>query len=157
MITPLSWRRADAAPIDPDETGSVGAAAQPLLATDAGSVTVLHLQAGGSTEVETVPVGQLVIVVAGDGVVQVGDEQVSVRTGDAVRWPSDVAHRLTTEGGVSVMVVTYPESIRSWRVSRVDDAGRRWVAGVFSDTERARAYRDRLRKHLAAGEEAVLE
>lgn len=155
-MNPISWRRADSRPVDPS-TGTVGGASQPILATDAGSVSVLHLDAGGSVGPDTHGVGQLVVVVAGDGVTVVGKEEAAVRTGDAVRWPADVPHRLHTDHGLSCLVVTYPETVRSWRVSRVDSAGQRWVAGVFADTDRARAFRDRLRKQLPEGEDAVLE
>lgn len=156
MTRPVSWRRADAVAVDP-ATGTAGAAAQPLLETDAGSVTVLHLDPGGSVAPASDPVGALVVVLAGSGLTTVDGERIDLRAGDAIRWPAEAPHELTTDDGMSLLVLTYPETRRSWRVARVDAQGRRWVCGVFSDTERARAYREGLRATLPEGEDAVLE
>lgn len=154
MIT--SWRRGDCDPVDP-ATGTVGGAFRLLGAADDGTVSVLHLQPGGSTPIETATVGHLVLIVAGSATVQVGDERTHVRAGDAIRWPRDVPHAIATDEGTSAFVVTYPEDRRAWRVTRIDREGRRWVVGVFTDTDQARKYRDRLRDEAGAGEQIVLE
>lgn len=156
MIPRSSWRRGDAVPLDP-ATGSVDASAATLSATDCGSVSVLHLDPGGTTERSAVGFGQLVLVVAGSGDVEIGNERAPVRTGDALRWPRDVPHQLRTEEGLSAVIVTYAEEPDSWRVVRIGPDGQRWVAAVFGDTDRARDYRERLREELEPGEDVALE
>lgn len=156
MITRLSWRRGDSRDLGPD-SGAVRAAVQPLLSTDHSAVWTLHLGAGGATAPETPSRGRLLVVVDGAGTVQIGDGSTEVRAGEAVRAPADAPLQLRTREGISVVVVEHPEHVRSWRVSRVDDQGRRWVAGVFDDTERARQHRDRLRAELPEGESAVMD
>lgn len=156
MINRGSWRRRDALQIDPS-TGSVHAWSRTLSATDSGAVTALHLDAGGSTDRHAVPFGQLLVIVAGSAEVEVGGERTTVGSGDAVRWPRDVPHQLRTDQGVSALVVTYEEVQRAWRVTRVRADGQRWVVGVFADTDRAKAYRERLRQELLPGEDVVLE
>lgn len=145
MITRFSWRRPDCTPVDAG-SGTKGASAEHLLATDAGATTVLHLDPGGQTPTERSASGQLLLVVAGAGTVEIDGETAEVRVGDAVRWPARVPHRLTTSEGISVVVVSHPEEAGAWRVTRRNETGRRWVAGVFADTDRARAFRDRLRE-----------
>lgn len=152
----MSWRRHDSQALDP-ETGMTQAAAQPLLATDDGDVTVLHLDPGGSTPRAAPPHGRLLIVVEGAGTVEIGTDTTAVRAGEAVRAPADAPLQLRTDEGISVVVIEHPEDVRSWRVSRVDDRGRRWVCGVFADTEQARQHRDRLRAELPDGESAAMD
>ena len=154
MIPRGSWRRIDSQPV---EQGAVGAAAQLLLTTDGASVTVLHLGPGGHTDRASENFGQLLVIIDGGAVTEVGNEQTSLRVGDVVRWPPGVPHRLRSDDGVSALVVAYPEAQRSWRVVKVDGEGKRWVVGVFGDTDRARKERDRLRARAAAGEQVVLE
>ena len=156
VIGRASWRRIDSPAIE-SSTGTSGGAGKLLLTTDYTSVSVLHLTPGGHTALMTDAFGQLVVIVDGAGVVEVGQEQTAVRLGDAVRWPPNVPHRLRTDDGISVVVVAHPEGLRSWRVIKVDAQGRRWVVGVFGDTERARAERDRLRARAGEGEQVVLE
>lgn len=156
MIPKGSWRKAATRPLDPS-TGNVETWTATLSATDAGAVSVLHVDPGGSTDRHSRPFGQLVIVIGGSGMVEVGDERTEVVSGDTVRWPRDVAHRLTTRHGLSVLVLTYEEGPRAWRVTRVGADGSRWVVGVFDDTDRAKAYRERVRLELAEGEDVVLE
>lgn len=146
MITTLSWRRGNAPSVDED--GQV--AVQPLLAVDGGSTMVLHLGEGATTEPVTRSAGQLAVIVDGAGRVEIGDEAADLETGDAVRLPAGVPHRLSTLDGLSAVVVSYPETPRSWRVVRSLEDGGRWVAGVFSETDRARACRDELREGLDA-------
>lgn len=155
MISRFSWRREDCPEVDPS-TGTRGAAAEHLLAHDGGNVTVLHLGPGGSTPSERSPVGQLVVVVAGRGTVTVDGEPVEVEQGDAVRWPARSPHGLVTSHGMSVVIVSYEEPDNPWRVVRSSPDGRRWVAGVFGATDKARALRDRLRVRLP-GERVTLE
>lgn len=133
------------------------AAVQPLLSTDHAEVTMLHLDAGGSTTHGGSDRAHLVVVVSGTGTVDIGADSTAVRTGEAVRAPAETPLRLRTDEGVTVLLVEHPEHLRSWRVSRVDEQGRRWVAGVFDDTERARQHRDRLRAELPPGESAVMD
>ena len=156
MINIGSWRQRDARRLDPS-SGNVDVWSRVISATDAGSVTSLHLEPGGATDRHAVPFGQLVVVVAGSGQVEVGNERASVSAGDVVRWPRDVPHRLTSERGCSALVVTHEEGQRAWRVTRVDRDGARWVVGVFDDTDRAKAYRERIRQTLDPGEDVVLE
>lgn len=156
MITRLSWRRPDSREVDPS-TGVEGAAVQQLLATDDDNVSVLHLDAGGRLPREAPSGGRLLVVVAGAGTVEVGQETTQVQAGEAVRVPADTPFALATEEGLSVVLVEHAEHVHSWRVSRVDGQGRRWVSGVFDDTDRAREYRDRLREALPAGETAVMD
>lgn len=141
-IITLSWRRDDSRRRDD------GLGVQPLLATDAGSATILHLPAGGATEKASHGAGQLVVVVRGSGRVEIDRRSAAVAEGEAVRLPAGTPHRLASEEGMSVLVLTYPESDESWRVSRVGPQGQRWVAGVFEQTDRARTFRDRLRGEL---------
>lgn len=143
MPTTLSWRRGDAEAVD--ESGDV--AAQPLLATDTGSTTVLHVRQGAGTEAATSEVGQLAVVVAGSGTVDIDEESTHLSVGDAIHLPAGCTHRFTTRDGLTVVVITYPEADRSWRVTRQVPDGR-WVAGVFNETDRAREYRDRLRQRF---------
>lgn len=151
-----SWRRGDCDPVDP-ATGTVGGAYRLLGAADDSTVSVLHLAPGGSTPVESAEVGHLVLITAGSATVHIGEERLHARAGDAVRWPRDVPHSLETDEGVSAFVVTYPEERQAWRVTRIDARGRRWVVGVFSDTDKARHYRDLLRAEAGADEQIVLE
>jgi len=156
VINKGSWRRDDAQRIEPG-SGDVGAWARTVLATDAGAVTALHLDAGGSTDRHARSFGQVVIVVAGSGTVEVGGDRAAVRIGDVVRWPRDVPHQLATDDGISALVVTYEETPHAWRVTRVGTDGSRWTVGVFADTDRAKDYRERVRQELRDGEDVVLE
>lgn len=146
MITTLSWRPGDALSID--ESAQI--AVQPLLAVDGGSTMVLHLGEGAETERTTRRAGQLAVIIAGAGRVEIGEESADLEAGDAVRLPPGVPHRMSTLDGLSAVVVRYPESSRSWRVVRSLGDGGRWIAGVFSETDSARACRDELREDLGA-------
>ncbi len=142
MISVASWRRDACRPVDV----AVGHGSYELLsASDAGSVSVLHLSAGSATAPASAAIGQLVLIVAGEGEVVVDGESARVSMGDVVRWPAGCRHQVRTERGVSVIVSTYPDDRSAWRVSRPLATGSRWVVGVFAETDRARAFREKLR------------
>jgi len=90
--------RAEWAPV-PRE-GCVGVSVRVLLNHLGVVVANLRFAAHASIDEHAAPFEIDVVCVGGEGFVSVGDAISPLRAGECVTWPSGIAHRLWTEGGV---------------------------------------------------------
>ncbi|MER6395354.1 cupin domain-containing protein [Kitasatospora sp. NPDC001603] len=93
-----------------DRYDSLGATATPVAAGgETVNLTCLVIEPGGTIGAHPAPVGQLFLVIAGDGWVAGADGQrVPVSAGDGVRWEPGEEHASGTATGLTALAVEGP-------------------------------------------------
>ena len=77
--------------------GTRGVEATPIHGDQRGVVAELALRPHASLAAHSNPNLAYLLIIEGGGFVQVGDERARVAAGDAVVWPPDVVHAVSTE------------------------------------------------------------
>ena len=77
--------------------GTRGVEATPIHGDERGVVAELALRPHASLAAHSNPNLAYLLIIEGGGFVQVGDERARVAAGDAVVWPPDVVHAVSTE------------------------------------------------------------
>ncbi len=94
-----------------------GVSVRKLHDTEHVQVNLITLQPGEALKLHVTPVDVFFYVVAGEGTVQIGDEQEVVPSGALIHSPARIPHRLLNDGeGVfQVLVVKTPRPASSTR------------------------------------------
>jgi quercetin dioxygenase-like cupin family protein len=91
--------------------GAHGLADQTIWADPRARITELAFSRRAVLPPQTSPDLGLLIVVAGGGWVQVGQERVAINHGEAVEWPSGVTHGAWTDGStMRAILVEVPDA-----------------------------------------------
>lgn len=91
-------------------SGTHGLADQVIWGDPRARVTELAFSRRAAITLRSSPDLGIFIVVSGGGWVQVGDERVSIRHGEAVTWPAGVVHGAWTEGSdMRAILVELPD------------------------------------------------
>jgi len=69
-----------------------------LVRNDDFFLAMLRFEPGGTIHEHPGPSDTIVVCIEGEGWTSVAGERTQIRSGESVRWPKDVPHRLWTEG-----------------------------------------------------------
>ncbi len=93
-----------------EKFGSVGMHAQALIRSDKVNVTVLHVAAGGEIGRHPATVDQLLLITAGHGSVQSGDNTwQDIHTGQAVLWHAGEHHTTRAVEAITAIAIEMPD------------------------------------------------
>ena len=92
-------------------SGTEGLADQVIWGDPRARVTELAFSRRAVIRPRTSPELGLFVVVSGGGWVQVGDERISIRHGEAVEWPPQIVHGAWTDGSeMRAILIALPDA-----------------------------------------------
>lgn len=97
-----------------------GLASQTIWSDPRARITELAFARRAAIAPQTSPDTGLFIVVSGGGWVQVGEERTAINHGEAVQWPSGIAHAAWTDGSeMRALLVEVPDQAVTARHERL--------------------------------------
>ena len=102
----------------PIKSNPHGVESRPVLNTVHAQAVHLKFEQGQKLRRHITPVDVFFYILEGEGVVEVGDEQLEVTQGMVIESPKDIPHRIMnpSEGTLRVLVVKTPRPVKATQV-----------------------------------------